>query len=246
MRLQKQETLPSFLVIGTQKGGTTSLQKLMECHPEIFLPACKEVHYFTLHPEKPINWYKAHFKGASAQQLIGDITPYYMFHPDAAKRIKFLLPKVRLIALLRDPVERTLSQYFHAKRNGFESLDIKKALEAESSRLGSGSSYSHQKHSYLSRSRYLEQLERYESLFQKDKILILRSEDLFMQTQIVWEKIQKFLGVKVQTLTSPLPRANSGLNEASSVSPIIREHLRNELKSTVLGIKNRYGFDWGW
>ncbi len=237
---------PHFLVIGTQKGGTTSLQQLLEQHPGVFLPACKEVHYFSLHADKPPSWYAAHYSKARLGQRRGDITPFYMFHPEAPAHIRQLLPKARLIALLRDPVERTLSQFFHARRHGFEQLELEAALAAEPARLASGDPYSFQKHSYLSRSRYLEQLSRYEALFPSRQLLVLRSEDLFKETENVWEQIQNFLRVRKRPLPAPLAKANAGKGEASRVNPAIRSLLRHELASTAAGVKKLYGFDWGW
>ena len=159
------QRLPDFLVLGTQKGGTTSLQQLLGHHPEVFLAAGKEVHYFSLHHDQPLSWYAAHYATAAADQRCGDITPFYLFHPEIPGRIRALLPQVKLIALLRDPVERALSQVFHARRLGFEPLEPAEALAAEPARLASGDPFSLQKHSYVARSRYLEQLQRYEALF---------------------------------------------------------------------------------
>jgi hypothetical protein len=109
---------PDFLVLGTQKGGTTTLHHLLRQHPDVFLPSVKEVHFFSLHYGKGAAWYGEHFRGAQPQQRCGEITPYYLFHPEAPGRIHQLLPKARLIILLRDPVERLLSQYFHSRRLG--------------------------------------------------------------------------------------------------------------------------------
>ena len=114
--------LPHFLGLGTQKGGTTSLQKLLEQHPGVYLPPCKEVHYFTVHTKKPADWYAAHYSRAQPRQRRGDITPFYLFHPEVPNRIRSLMPRARMIVLLRDPVERALSQVFHARRHGFEAL----------------------------------------------------------------------------------------------------------------------------
>ena len=238
--------LPHFLVIGTQKGGTTSLQRLLEQHPGVFLPACKEVHYFSLHSDQPPPWYAHHSQQARWWQRRGDITPYYLFHPEAPRRIKTLLPRVRLIALLRDPAERALSQVFHARRHGFEPLEPAEALAAETQRLASGSAYSQQKHSYVARSRYLEQLDRYEALFPKRRMLILKSEDLFDHTAMVWDRIQRFLKLRRRPLPMPLPRANAGRGEAQAVEPALRQQLRHELAATASGVKERYGIDWGW
>ena len=150
--------LPHFVGLGTQKGGTTSLQRLLEQHPGVYLPPCKEVHYFTLHSEEPARWYAEHYRDARLGQRRGDITPFYLFHPKVPARIRALLPQARMIVLLRDPVERALSQVFHARRHGFEELDVVDALAAEHERLTAGNTYSFQKHSYVARSRYLEQL----------------------------------------------------------------------------------------
>ena len=242
----RRERLPHFLVLGTQKGGTTSLQKLMERHPDVYLPPCKEVHYFSLNADRPASWYANHFQKARWRQKRGDITPFYLFHPNAPKRIHDLLPRVKLIALLRDPAERALSQVFHARRLGFETLDVSAALAAEPQRLANGNDFSFQKHSYVARSRYLEQLDRYESLFLSKQILILKSEDLFNHTETVWKRIQDFLNLKRYPLPNELPRANAGQGEAAGVNDNVRKHLRQELAATAAGVKKRYGIDWGW
>ena len=238
--------LPHFLGLGTQKGGTTTLQKLLEQHPGVFLPPCKEVHYFSLNAEKPAHWYADHYRDARRGQRRGDITPFYLFPPEAPGRIHSLLPRVRMIVLLRDPVERALSHVFHARRHGFEALEVADALAAETQRLASGNKYSFQKHSYIARSRYLEQLDRYEILFPKHQLLVLKSEDLFTNTEAVWEKIQKFLKLRLIPLPIELPRANAGSGEADEVPAEVRDRLRAALSTTASGVKQRYGIDWGW
>lgn len=253
--LRSTRPLPHFLVLGTQKGGTTSLHRLLAQHPHVYLPACKEVHYFSLHDQQPLGWYAEHYAKAQPGQRRGDITPYYLFHPRAPHRIQEVIPRVRLIALLRDPVERALSQVFHARRHGFEPLELEAALAAEPGRLqgaeerlaAPGSTdYSHQKHSYVARSRYEQQLARYEGLFSPRQLLVLRSEDLFAEPGRIWDQIQAFLGVPAVPLPAPLERANAGQGEAAAVSPTIRARLRTQLAPTAAAIRNRYGFDWGW
>jgi hypothetical protein len=247
--------LPHFLVLGTQKGGTTSLHALLGQHPEVYLPACKEVQYFSLHAHRPPRWYGAHYAESRADQLRGDVTPYYLFHPEAAERIHKLLPEARLIVLLRDPVERSLSQYFHARRLGFEDLGLEEALARESERLRgaemvvrapSGRHRSHQKHSYVSRSLYAEQLRRYEERFPPHQLLVLRSEDFFERTPEVWDRILRFLTLPVLPLPAGRIRANAGSGEAEGVPPSIRDALRIRLAPTARTMRERYGFDWGW
>ena len=227
-----------------QKGGTTPA-KLLEQHPGVYLPTCKEIHYFSLHAEEPARWYAEHYRDARLGQRRGDITPFYLFHPEVPARIRALLPQARMIVLLRDPVERALSQVFHARRHGFETLEVAEALAAEQERLASGNAYSFQKHSYVARSRYLNQLDRYEALFPKRQLLVLKSEDLFNNTAHVWEQIQRFLQLSPIPLPS-LPRANAGNGEAGAVADSVRLQLRDALSTTALGVKKRYGFDWGW
>ena len=236
--------LPDFLGIGTQKGGTTSLQKLLEQHPGAFLPITKEVHYFTLHYNEGEHWYRGHFQQANRKQICGEITPYYLFHPQAPQRIQALIPKARFIVLLRDPVERALSQYFHARRLGFEELELEAALAAESQRLASGDLYSHQKHSYLSRSRYELQLQRYQRLFSPHQLLILRSEDLFEKTERSWKAIQDFLGLREKPLPNQAIKANAGHGEVSLVSPQLRAWIKNELTDTLQAMRDKYGMTW--
>ena len=240
------QRLPHFLGLGTQKGGTTSLQKLLEQHPGVYLPPCKEVHYFSQHAEKPARWYAEHYRDARRSQQRGDITPFYLFHPDVPARIRALLPQAKMIVLLRDPLERTLSQVFHARRHGFEALEVADALAAEPERLASGGAFSFQKHSYVARSRYLEQLDRYEALFPQRQLLVLKSEDLFNHTPAVWYTIQQFLNLEAIPLPMALPKANAGSGEAAQVPDAVRAKLKEALSTTASGVKQRYGIDWGW
>lgn len=240
------ERLPDFLVLGTQKGGTTTLQQLLNQHPGVCLAPGKEVHYFSKHWEQPTSWYASHYTGAAPQQRCGDITPFYLFHPQAPQRIHGLLPKAQLIVLLRDPVERALSQYFHSVRLGFETLPLEDALAAEKKRLSSGKLQHLQEHSYVSRSRYLEQLDRYLELFSTQQLLVLQSEAFFTDPATTWRQIEVFLHLPVAPCPAVAPKANTGQGEARTVADAIRKDLRRQLKATALGVQERFGFGWDW
>jgi len=250
-----EHPLPCFLGLGTQKGGTTTLQALLQNHPQVFLPAGKELHYFTLCYGRGEGWYRDQFQCARLEQRCGEITPYYLFHPLAPERIKALLPEVKLLVLLRDPVERALSGYFHSVRLGLESLALEQALAAEPLRLAEaerqlqspdGCHHSHQVHSYLSRSRYEQQLARYEHCFGAHQLLVLRSEDLFEQPEQVWGRVLQFLDL------APLPlpagaaglRRNSGAGEAAAAPTAVRQWLRRQLDPTYRSLWSRYGLRW--
>ncbi len=246
-------SLPHFLVLGTQKGGTTSLHQLLGLHPDIFLPNIKEVHYFSQNFHQPLDWYSNHFLEARPGQLRGDITPFYLFHKEVPARIKKKMPNCLLIALLRDPVERAISQYFHACRNGYENLSMEEAFEQEEHRLNGsdliiskpdGNHYSYQKHSYLSRSRYDEQLRRYRSLFSNEQMLIIRSEDLFDNSEKTIRLLLEFLRIDPNLLNANLPKVNSGLGEAKKLNNQFRNSIRMKLESTYKWLDTHYGITW--
>lgn len=238
------DQLPDFLGIGTQKGGTTTLHNLLATHKELFLPSCKEVQYFTLNHEKPVKWYKNYFLGAGPKQKKGEITPFYLFHEKAATRIRKLIPEVKLIILLRDPVERTISHIYHSKRNMFEKLNMRGAIEKEKERMKQGSMYSYQKHSYIERSRYEIQLKRYYDLFEGDKILLIKSEDFFSNTKTYWEKIQKFLGIEYEKLPKKVPRENGRRIGKDPEEDEMRIQIKQRLKQTYEMMENEYGIKW--
>ena len=238
--------LPDFLGLGTQKGGTTYLHGLLAQHPQVQMAHPKELQFFSLHWSRGVAWYSRHFDAVAAGQSCGEVTPYYLFHPLAPERIHAVLPNAKLIVLLRDPVERALSQYFHSKRLGLEPLDLEDALVEEPKRLANAEAVlrrgqahkSHQHHSYLSRSRYEQQLSRFEKLFPASQLLILRSEDLFDQSQGIWERVLDFLELD----SYPLPRSMfryAGQGEGASVSPELRQLLRQQLANTFLWLDQR-------
>ena len=245
--------LPHFLVIGAQKGGTTSLHHLLSRHSGIFLPSVKEVHYFSQHFHQSLQWYSSHYQQAKPGQLRGDITPFYIFHLAAPARIRSVLPGVRLVALLRDPVERTLSQYFHARRLGFEHLELSAALDAEDQRIHgaedivikpNGFHYSYQKHTYLSRSRYDEQIKRYLMHFPKRQLLVMRSEDLFSRIDLCWEPLLRFIGAEAYPMPDQLPRSNCGRGEAAMVSTSLKKEIRDRLEPTYQWLEREYSISW--
>ncbi|MDB4682135.1 sulfotransferase domain-containing protein [Synechococcus sp. AH-551-A10] len=239
---------PNFIGIGAQKGGTTTLHAWLKTHPEAYLPNEKEIHFFDQNFEKGNVWYQNKFKDAKKQQICGEITPYYLYHPKAATRINITIPNCKLIVMLRDPVERTISQLLHSQKRGFEPLTMEDALNAEKDRLASNSETSLQKHSYVSRSKYLSQLTAYERYWHQEQILILKSEDVFENTLQNWIKIQEFLGIKVLPLADhPIPTENRNTQARDNDEfKSIRKRLRSELSKEAWLIKKKYGISWEW
>lgn len=222
--------LPTYLIVGAQKGGTSALYEYLVRHPLIGRSTNEEVHYFSVNFYRGVDWYKGHFPTIFHRRytelihgrklITGESSPYYMFHPHAPRRIADLLPNVRLIVALRNPVDRAYSQYIHSVRMGFEDLGtFESALEAEPSRLEpetqrmladpSYFGFSHWHHSYIARGLYLEQLQRLHELFQPDQILVVSAEDMRTDTTAVHATVLKFLGLPVITF-STYPRHNVG------------------------------------
>ena len=231
--------LPDFLGIGTQKGGTTFVYELLKQHPQVFMAAPKEQHFFTLHWQQGVDWYRNQFALATSDQMCGEVTPYYLFHPEAPRRIHSVMPRTKLIVVLRDPVERALSQYFHSKRLGLEALSLEDALAAEPQRLedsdeilATGKPHrSHQQHSYVSRGRYEQQISRFKQFFSDQQLLLMRSEQLFAQPDVAWRQILDFLGLSFVQCPQQTP-VYAGGGEAANVSSEIKNQLRQQLSST--------------
>lgn len=200
---------PDFLIIGAQKCGTTSLFYYLSQHPDLCLPAIKELQFFTFEYSKGWPWYENQFPGKSnfKDKLTGEATPYYLYHPLVPKRVAYHIPKVKLIVMLRDPVERAYSHYYHEIRHHAERMEnTVHALVQEGNQiceeekaLISGQierSYSHQHHSFLSRGLYAKQIERWLQYFPHSQMLFIKSEDFFNNPEIEMDNVYKFLNIK--------------------------------------------------
>jgi len=201
--------LPDFIIIGTQKGGTSSLFYYLKEHPQMQMPQEKEIHYFDLNYNKGLKWYESHFpnQGVSGNLITGEASPYYLFHPLAPERAFSICPKVKLIALLRNPVDRAYSHYAMERKKGNDqhsSFEI--AIEAEEARLkgeaeriiseSNYNSYNHQKFSYLERGKYSVQIKRWLNYFPCHQCLFIKSENFFSNPQSELRKVYDFLGVE--------------------------------------------------
>jgi hypothetical protein len=201
--------LPSALILGAQRSGTTSLFNYLVQHPDVLPPLGKEIHYFDFLYDRGLRYYRGRFpyrhrlrRGA----LTLDATPYYLIHPLVPERAAQLLPDVKLIALLRNPVERAFSHYQHEVRGGRESLSFAEAIEQESERLAGEEerlrnepgyySWNHHRYSYTRRGLYLEQLRRWLQHFPRSQLLVLQSEWLFRDPRAATAAVHRFLGLR--------------------------------------------------
>jgi len=198
--------LPDFLILGAMKSGTTSLFRYLGQHPKVRVSAAKAVHFFDLDHSRGPRWYRSHFPLLRSGAITGEATPYYLCHPHAPQRIGELLPRARLVVLLRNPTDRAISHYSHEARKGRESLPILEALEAEEGRVGpewarmlrdeSYNSPVHRRFSYKQRGLYVEQLERYWRHFDEGALLPLKAERLYSDPRGALTDVCRFLGVE--------------------------------------------------
>ena len=188
-------TLPNFIICGTQKGGTTALYYYLKEHPEIFMSSKKEVHFFDLNWHKGIKWYEKQFRGSDRAKAIGEASPLYMYLEEVPERIHEVLPDVKLIFILRNPVDRAYSHYWHEVKNGYEKLSFEEAINVEKERLSNGGIISIRHYSYLDRGKYIEQIRRFKKYFSKDQMLILFTEELRENPEKVMKTLFEFLEV---------------------------------------------------
>lgn len=210
---QREDTepgaLPDFLIPGVQKGGTTFLYYLLNQHPHVEPATKKEINFFDVNFSKGENWYRSHFPPRTLKDerglMSGEASPYYLYHPHAARRAAQTVPGTRMVALLRDPVERAYSEYHHRYREGRETLDFEEAIEAESERLDGELakmladehyvSPNHRKFSYLSRGIYVDQLREWHRHFDGEQLLVLESGKFFQDPGVVLKSVLKFIGL---------------------------------------------------
>lgn len=207
--------LPDFIIIGAQRGGTTSLYYYLTSYPGIAQALMKEVHFFDDHFEEGTSWYQAQFptrlqrsyveRARGQRFLTGESSPYYLFYPPAPKRIKALIPTVKLIVLLRNPVERAYSHHWLATLEGNETLPFAEAIEREAERTAGEqekiqcderyASFAHRHFTYLARGIYVDQLQHWMSFFPREQFLILKSEDFYRDTASAFKRTLDFLDV---------------------------------------------------
>jgi len=227
----ERRMLPSFLISGGQRCGTTSLYRSLAAHPAVIKAVLhKGVHYFDIAYDRGMRWYRGHFplqrRADRIAETIGqpaqtfESSPYYMYHPHAMSRIAADLPDVRVVVLVRDPVERAYSQHAHEVARGFENeLDFLRALALEPTRLHgvveqmvadpAAYSFSHQHHAYRARGEYIEYLVPMAKLLGRERIHVIDSGAFFVEPEKEYDAVLDFLGLPRVETYPPFERHNA-------------------------------------
>ncbi len=250
---------PAFLICGAQRCGTTSMYQALRRHPNVLRPTLsKGVHYFDTNFQHGMNWYRAHFpftaQAALHQRRTGhgavtfESSPYYLFHPLAAGRIATALPDVRIVILLRDPVERAYSAHAHEFARGYETEPFARAVELEDRRLQGEEdrliadpkyvSHAHQHQAYLRRGYYIDQVQRMVDAVGRDRVNVVDAEDFFSDPAPVWRQVTSFLGLPVHQ--GPEFRRHNARPRSA-----LDESLRQELQARYAEADDRLAQWWG-
>jgi len=254
-------TVANCAIVGAQKSGSSSLYYYLQQHPQVKPTFGKEIHYFTGSIVENMDtyakgrvWYQAHFpfsKTLKEDDICVDATPLYLFNPLAAGRIHQCNPNFKIIILLRDPVERAISHYYHSKKMGQENLPIETALIKESERLKNAIANKNYKdpayrtHSYQARGLYWQQIQQYLQHFNKEQLLIINSDDFFNETSQTLKNVFEFLAIDENYNIHDLTAKNTGdkqSNVSAEVYQQLSEYYRIPNQALFKGINQT--FDW--
>ena len=235
----------TFLIIGAQKAGSTALDQCLRQHPDIGMAAVKEVHYFD-DEERFRNGtndhtaYEAHFP--TGKRFLGEATPIYLWWKPACERIHRYNPAMKLIAVLRDPVERAFSHWNMEFNRGAEVRDFRSSIQAELDRRARVPNEQHRVVSYLGRGFYAEQIERFHRSFDRRQLLCIKYEDLREDPQPQIARIFDHIGA----LPLPDPLLPSQLNKglySRSLDMETRQELREIFGPDIRRLERLLGWD---
>lgn len=259
---------PDYLIIGTKRGGTTSLARWLLEHPSVhpLFPSRehrKGTYYFDVNFHRGEAWYRSHFPTTFAHrgkerlhgnhQLLGEATPYYLYHPHAAARAATLIPTAKIIVLLRNPIDRAHGHWAERFRQGVEYLDFEQALDAEPQRLEGEedrmiadptyNSFAHQHWSYVDQGRYARGLNRWMQHYPQDQMLVLRSEDLYRNPIGVHSEALSFLELEAYR---PEELKAWNMKPRDPIEERIRQRLAKDLAPDIAEVESLLTYPMGW
>jgi tetratricopeptide (TPR) repeat protein len=242
---------PNFIVIGVTKGGTTSLYNYLILHPHILPASNKELAFFgdDFTNGKTLEWYINRFPSITDRQKItGEATPTYISHPLAAEQLFNLFPEVKLIVVLRNPIERTISHYFYHKKHSGESRSLEEAVTSEIAVIEKMTENNlieenYNKLRYIGWSLYVYQLKIWMSIFPREQFLILKSEDLFYHPEATMKLCFEFLGLPDYRLSE---YRNFNPNSYPAIDNSIRQTLADYFRPYNQKLEEYLDMEFNW
>lgn len=232
---------PDFLIIGAQKCGTSSLFHYLGQHPDLILPLQKEIQFFSLDYSMGWNWYKNQFpqKPIFERKLTGEASPYYLFHPLVPARVAKHLPKVKLIVMLRNPVDRAYSHFWHEKKYKTEPLNsFEEAIAKEPERTSDEEqklinnqitqSKPYRSFTYVARGMYFQQISRWLRYYRLKQMYFIKSENFFENPENELVELYRFLGIRKIMPDNLIP-------QNTNAYPTLDTEIRERLAANFIG-----------
>jgi Sulfotransferase domain len=195
--------LPTFVIAGAQKCGTSTLVAPLRRHPEVHMARPKEVHFFDRKLDRGLEWYAHQFTPRARQRQFGESSPTYLYDERACEAMCRMLPQAKIVVILRDPVQRAYSHFWHSRRLGFDKVErFEDALALEPERLAGGTHIDRMRFSYVDRGHYVEQLTRLEAAAGRDRLHVMLLDDLATDWTTACEGLFGFLGVAPEFASS--------------------------------------------
>lgn len=234
----QNERKVDFIICGAQKGGTTALDTYLRQHPDICMARIKEVHFFDkeeFFSDSTVDYSKYHasFHPKKKHKLVGEATPVYMYWDEAPHRIWEYNPYMKLIILLRNPIDRAYSHWNMQRSRNIDPLSFWDAIQNEEERCRKAAPYKHRLYSYVDRGFYLSQLEKIWNIFPKENVLIMKSEYLKKQQIHALRDVCMFLGIdefqkiEVKNVHSRSYQSKMSDQEKSYLKHIFRDEIHN-------------------
>ena len=225
--------LPNFLYVGPDKAGSSWLHETLIRHPDVYLTPAKDLYFFDRYFDRGMDWYADQFRGARNESVVGEICQDYLFHPDAAERIRSSLGDVRVMVCLRDPVERAWSSYLYMRKHGIGPSTFAEALRSRPELLDHG--------------RYATGLGRFLEKFPRESVHVALFDDLVRDPQVFLDGVTDFLGIdplelSPEDLSARLPAARARSVRAAWLARRAADWVREHDGARLVGAVKRSSF----
>ena len=243
---------PNFIIIGSQKSGTTSLASYISQHSQVLPAIKKETHFWSFKFHQGIDWYLAHFPPIPKSQnlITGEATPSYLVTDKAPERIYRLLPNIKLLVILINPVDRAFSQYHHWQRLNWEDRSFEVAINQELEILKTtpkqpqgDRKYWRLSGNYIGRGVYIEFIQKWMAVFSREQFLILRGEGLYQTPDNTMKQVFDFLGLPEHKLAK-YKKLNSG--SYTPISDLLRQRLSEYFQPHNYRLEEYLGMKFNW